>query len=190
MAFRAAAATLRSGRPLYRSLSSIGTLTTCSSVTSSATFAYHSSFSSHLHHPSLFLRNYPWVWPSTAAFHSLTDTRYPKRRPSDKPRRKRAGLRPPGPYAWVKVVPGEPILPNQPNEGSVKRRNEKKRIKQHRAFILAEKKKRKAQLQEAKRKKEIKRRERKMAAVQREREWAERLKELQQLGEEKKAAMA
>ncbi|KAG8362645.1 hypothetical protein BUALT_BualtUnG0055100 [Buddleja alternifolia] len=36
-----------------------------------------------------------------------------------------------GPYAWVKCVPGEPILPNQPNEGSKQRRNEKKRIKQH-----------------------------------------------------------
>lgn len=36
----------------------------------------------------------------------------------------------------MKCVPGEPILPNQPNQGSVKRRNEKKRIKQHRAFIM------------------------------------------------------
>lgn len=58
----------------------------------------------------------------------------------------------------------------------------------HRAFILAEKKKRKAQLQEAKRMKNIKRVERKMAAVARERAWAERLKELQQLEEEKKMA--
>lgn len=41
-----------------------------------------------------------------------------------------------GPYAWVKYVPGEPILPNQPNEGSVKRRNEKKRMRLRRAFIL------------------------------------------------------
>ncbi|KAF8015623.1 hypothetical protein BT93_H1212 [Corymbia citriodora subsp. variegata] len=69
-------------------------------------------------------------------FHSLTETRYPKRRPVDKPRRKRARLRPPGPYAWVQYVPGEPILPNRPNEGSVKRRNEKKRIKQRHAFIV------------------------------------------------------
>jgi len=29
-------------------------------------------------------------------FHTLTDTRFPKRRPSDKPRRKRASLRPSG----------------------------------------------------------------------------------------------
>ncbi|KAI3451009.1 hypothetical protein Pfo_007674 [Paulownia fortunei] len=135
-------------------------------------------------------RNVPWITPCSA-FHSLTDTRYPKRRPSDKPRRKRASLKPPGPYAWVKCVPGEPILPNQPNEGSVKRRNEKKRIKQHRAFIMAEKRKRKAQLQEAKRKKIMKRVERKMAAVARERAWAERLVELKRIEEEKKkAAMA
>ncbi|KAL2464929.1 hypothetical protein Adt_40780 [Abeliophyllum distichum] len=134
-------------------------------------------------------RSLPWIPPSSA-FHSLTETRYPKRRPSDKPRRKRASLRPPGPYAWVKYVPGQPILPNQPNEGSVKQRNEKKRIKQQRAFILAEKKKRTAQFQEAKRKKNMKRVERKMAAVARERAWAQRLIELQQLEEEKKRAMA
>ncbi|KAK4383231.1 hypothetical protein Sango_2794300 [Sesamum angolense] len=132
-------------------------------------------------------RNLPWIPPSSA-FHSLTDTRYPKRRPSDKPRRKRASLKPPGPYAWVKCAPGEPILPNQPNEGSVKRRNEKKRIKQHRAFIMAEKRKRKAQLQEAKRKKIMKRVERKMAAVARERAWQERLVELKRIEEEKKKA--
>lgn len=41
-----------------------------------------------------------------------------------------------GPYAWVKYTPGEPISPNNPNEGSVKRRNEKKRIGQRKAFIL------------------------------------------------------
>ncbi|GER40399.1 galactoside 2-alpha-L-fucosyltransferase 2 [Striga asiatica] len=87
------------------------------------------------HLPVPFRRNTPWFRPCSA-FHSLTDTRYPKRRPSDHPRRKRASLKPPGPYAWVKCVPGEPILPNQPNEGSVKRRNEKKRIKQHRQFIM------------------------------------------------------
>jgi len=41
-----------------------------------------------------------------------------------------------GPYAWVQYTPGQPILPNKPNEGSVKRRNEKKRMRQRRAFIL------------------------------------------------------
>ncbi|CAJ1948234.1 unnamed protein product [Sphenostylis stenocarpa] len=170
-----------------------------------------------------------WILPLQNHFHSLTDsmtdTRFPKRRPSDKPRRKRATLRPSGPYAWVQYTPGQPILPSKPNEGSVKRRNEKKRIRQRRAFILvrspftlyklkfgdfigegetgnknalkrggreqlqieqAEKKKRKAQLQEANRKKNIQRVERKMAAVAREREWAVRLVELQRLEEEKK----
>ncbi|XP_057427790.1 uncharacterized protein LOC130721076 [Lotus japonicus] len=131
-----------------------------------------------------------WLFPLRNHFHSLTDTRFPKRRPSDKPRRKRASLRPPGPYAWVQYTPGEPILPNKPNEGSVKRRNEKKRVRQHRAFVLAERKKRKAQLQEANRKKSIKKVERKMAAVAREREWAERLAELQRLEKEKKNSIA
>ncbi|KAK7268065.1 hypothetical protein RIF29_20750 [Crotalaria pallida] len=130
-----------------------------------------------------------WL-PIWNQFHSLTDTRLPKRRPSDKPRRKRASLKPPGPYAWVQYTPGEPILPNKPNEGSVKRRNEKKRMRQRRAFILSEKKKRKAQMQEAKRKKNIQRVERKMAAVAREREWAERLAELQRLEAEKKTSVA
>ncbi|KAG8383381.1 hypothetical protein BUALT_Bualt04G0006600 [Buddleja alternifolia] len=141
----------------------------------------------HLFSP--ILRNLPWI-PPCNAFHSLTDTRFPKRRPVDKPRRKRASLKPPGPYAWVKCVPGEPIHPNQPNEGSKKRRNEKKRIKQHRSFVMSEKRKRKAQVQEAKRKKIMKRVERKMAAVARDRAWAERLRELKQIEEEKKSAMA
>ncbi|GAA0182655.1 hypothetical protein LIER_30404 [Lithospermum erythrorhizon] len=135
-------------------------------------------------------RHLLWIPPSSGAFHSLTDTRFPKRRPSDKPRRKRASLKPPGPYAWVKYVPGQPIPANAPNEGSVKRRNEKKRIKQQKSFIMSEKKKRKAQVQEAKKKKLAKRVERKMAAVARERAWAERLQELQRLEEEKKASMA
>ena len=54
----------------------------------------------------------------------------------------------------------------------------------------AEAKKRKKQVQEANRKKIIARVERKMAAVARDRAWAVRLAELQQLEEEKKAAMA
>ncbi|XP_057766175.1 uncharacterized protein LOC130986713 [Salvia miltiorrhiza] len=134
-------------------------------------------------------RDIPWI-PPRSAFHSLTDTRYPKRRPVDKPRRKRASLKPPGPYAWVKCVPGETILPNQPNQGSVKRRNEKKRIKQQRAFIKSERKIRRAQVQEAKKKKLTLRVERKMAAVARERAWAERLVELKQIEEEKKQQAA
>ncbi|KAL3818793.1 hypothetical protein ACJIZ3_004698 [Penstemon smallii] len=148
------------------------------------TFSSTTTSPSELRH--LFVPLRPWFTPNCSAFHSLTDTRFPKRRPSDKPRRKRGSLKPPGPYAWVKCMPGEPILPSQPNEGSLKRRNEKKRIKQHRAFIMSEKKKRKAELQEAKRKKIMKRVERKMAAVARERAWAERLVELQRIEEEKK----
>ncbi|GFP83527.1 hypothetical protein PHJA_000496100 [Phtheirospermum japonicum] len=97
---------------------------------------YSTILSSELRHLSAPIRcNLPWM-PPFNAFHSLTDTRYPKRRPIDKPRPKRAALKPPGPYAWVQCVSGEPIPPNQPNEGSAKKRNEKKRIKQHRTFIM------------------------------------------------------
>ncbi|XP_043713449.1 uncharacterized protein LOC122661981 [Telopea speciosissima] len=131
----------------------------------------------------------PWI-PLSNGINSLTETRFPKRRPIDKPRRKRASLKPPGPYAWVQYTPGEPIAANNPNEGSVKGRKEKKRMRQRRAFILSERKKRKVQLQEANKKKKIKRVERKMAAVARERAWAQRLAELQQLEEEKKRSMA
>jgi len=52
--------------------------------------------------------------------------------------------------------------------------------------MMAEAKKRKAQLQEANRKKVMKRVERKMAAVARDRAWAEKLAELQRREEEKK----
>lgn len=41
-----------------------------------------------------------------------------------------------GPYAYVQYTPGQPISSNNPNKGSVKRRNAKKRIGQRRAFIL------------------------------------------------------
>ncbi|ONK57616.1 uncharacterized protein A4U43_C09F2310 [Asparagus officinalis] len=134
-------------------------------------------------------RNYS-TSTSSLILGSLTDTRLPKRRPGTAPRRKRASLKPPGPYAWVQYVPGEPIPRSRPNKGSVKGRKEKKRIAQRKAFILSEKKKRKAQFAESKKKKAMERIERKMAAVAREKAWAERLKELQKLEEEKKAAMA
>ncbi|RWR77518.1 Protein translocase subunit SecA [Cinnamomum micranthum f. kanehirae] len=130
----------------------------------------------------------PWTkWHLRSDIHSLTDTRFPKRRPGFTNRRKRASLKPPGPYAWVQYVPGEPIPRSRPNEGSVQGRNRIKRIKLRKAFIKSEAKKRKVQVQEAKRKKITKRIERKMAAVARERAWAERLVELQKLEEEKKA---
>ncbi|CAG7865157.1 unnamed protein product [Brassica rapa] len=132
----------------------------------------------------------PWI-PVANHFHSLslTDTRLPKRRPMTHPKKKRFKLKPPGPYAYVQYTPGEPIASNNPNEGSVKRRNAKKRIGQRRAFILSEKKKRQALVQEAKRKKRIKEVERKMAKVARERAWEERLAELQRLEEEKKKSI-
>ncbi|KAL1292944.1 hypothetical protein HN51_053506 [Arachis hypogaea] len=137
-----------------------------------------------------FFKTHQWNLPLSNHLHSLTDTRFPKRRPADKSRRKRASLKPQGPYAWVEHTPGETILPNKPNEGSIKRRNEKKRMRLRRAFILAERKKRIAQMKEAKRRKNMKRIERKMAAVAREREWAQRLAELQRLEAEKKKSMA
>ncbi|KAL0755744.1 hypothetical protein Bca101_093412 [Brassica carinata] len=139
----------------------------------------------------------PWI-PMANHFHSLslTDTRLPKRRPMTHPKKKRFKLKPPdlreiaGPYAYVQYTPGEPIASNNPNKGSVKRRNAKKRIGQRRAFILSEKKKRQALVQEAKRKKRIKEVERKMAKVARERAWEERLAELQRLEEEKNKSMS
>ncbi|CAN0919169.1 hypothetical protein LINGRAHAP2_LOCUS31298 [Linum grandiflorum] len=72
---------------------------------------------------------------SESGYDSLTDTRLPKRRPLDKARRKRAGLRPAGAFSWVKYEAGEAIKPSNPNEGSVKRRNEKKRRMLHRQFV-------------------------------------------------------
>ncbi|CAL4903092.1 unnamed protein product [Urochloa decumbens] len=123
-------------------------------------------------------------------FGGLMETRFPKRRPGFANRRKRASLRPKGPYYWVKCNPEEPIPTSQPNKGSVQGRKEKKRIKQRKDFIMAEKKKRRAQYSAAVKRKEAERTERKMAAVARDRAWAERLIELKQLEEEKKAAMA
>ncbi|KAJ3676369.1 hypothetical protein LUZ60_003781 [Juncus effusus] len=125
---------------------------------------------------------------SSADFSKLTETRPPKRRPGLKNRKKRASLRPPGPYAWVKYEAGEPILTSQPNEGSKKARgrNEKKRIRQRKAFILSEKKKRKVQWAEARKRKETEKIERKMAQVAREKAWTERLIELEQIKEAKK----
>ncbi|OEL38097.1 hypothetical protein BAE44_0000881 [Dichanthelium oligosanthes] len=123
-------------------------------------------------------------------FGGLMDTRFPKRRPGFANRRKRASLRPKGPYYWVKCNPGEPIPTNQPNEGSVQGRKEKKRIKQRKAFIMAEKKKRRAQYSVAVKRKEAERTERKMAAVARERDWEVRLVELRMLEEKKKGAIA
>ena len=45
-----------------------------------------------------------WLHPLWNQFHSLTDTRFPKRRPSEKPRRKRASLRPSGVSLFVLLI--------------------------------------------------------------------------------------
>ncbi|XP_062102489.1 uncharacterized protein LOC133812707 [Humulus lupulus] len=173
-------------RPLSRTLA-VSRSSVCATTPFSATSAsVKSEFRSVIGSP--FRSQVPW-FPIVNHLHSLTDTRFPKRRPVDKSRRKRATMKPPGPYAFVQYVPGEPIR-NRPNEGSVKRRNEKKRIRLRLAFISSEKRKRKAEVQEAKRKKNIKKIERKMAAVAREREWAQKLAELQRLEEDKKKSMA
>ncbi|KAI3497426.1 hypothetical protein L1887_40024 [Cichorium endivia] len=175
-------------RPVSRTLILSRSITTTSSSLPKPLFS--ATYNNELHplFGSINRSHLFWGPTSVRTIQSLTDTRFPKRRPVDKPRRKRASLKPKGPYAWVKHVPGEPIPANQPNIGSVKHRNEKKRIKQRRAFILAEKKKRKAQLQEANKKKKIQRIERKMAAVARDRAWAERLAELEKIEEDKKKA--
>ena len=60
----------------------------------------------------------------------------------------------------------------------------------HVLLVQAEKNKRRAQYSAAVKRKEAERTERKMAAVARDRAWAERLIELKQLEEEKKAAIA
>ncbi|GAY64935.1 hypothetical protein CUMW_237360 [Citrus unshiu] len=117
-------------RPLSRTL-----ISRTPTSTSSTTPFFSSSSLLKPDFQLLSTRQSPWI-PISNHFHSLTDTRFPKRRPVDKPRRKRASLRPPGPYAWVQYTPGQPISPNNPNQGSVKRRNEKKRMRQRRAFIL------------------------------------------------------
>ncbi|XP_078434924.1 protein translocase subunit [Wolffia australiana] len=140
--------------------------------------------------PSDLARVPPAVAGGRGFFTSLTDTRFPKRRPSLGPRRKRASLRPPGPYAWVQHPAGEPAPSSQPNEGSKTARGRKarKRVLKVKTFILSEKKKRQEQYAESKKKKRMEKIERKMAAVAREKAWAQRLTELQQLEAAKKAA--
>lgn len=83
----------------YRSVLPTGTRTASPPIA----FSTFHAFSYEFHHFNLFRGNLPWVLPSAgaAAFHSLTDVRYPKRRPSDKPRRKRASLRPPGSLSFI-----------------------------------------------------------------------------------------
>ncbi|XWS29251.1 hypothetical protein CRYUN_Cryun24cG0012200 [Craigia yunnanensis] len=141
-----------------------------SATTSSLSFSScpKSGFNSFL--DGSIYRKSPWVSISNQ-LHSLTDTRYPKRRPQDKPHRKRASLKPP---VWLFVY----VYIFDSGENA------------YVGVLQEEAKKRKAQVQEANRTKKIKQVERKMAAVARERAWAERLVELQRLEEEKYKAMA
>ncbi|KNA14007.1 hypothetical protein SOVF_111410 [Spinacia oleracea] len=177
-------------RPLSRAISTHSSTAITPSSSSSVSAQFLSKFLSSKHQQQLpafghfISRSIHLESLSSLAykpFDPLTNPRFPKRRPSDKSGRKRSSLRPTGPYAWVKHVPGEAIPPSQPNEGSVKLRNEKKRRRQRREFIKSEKKKRKVEVQEANRKKREKRIERKMEAVARDRDWAHRLAELQRL---------
>lgn len=57
----------------------------------------------------------PWSFLISNHFHSLTDTRFPKRRPSLKSRRKRASIRPPGSFFILNLtllIWGELLLTN------------------------------------------------------------------------------
>ncbi|XP_020523542.1 uncharacterized protein LOC105420760 [Amborella trichopoda] len=44
---------------------------------------------------------------------------FPEEKARPQGRRKRASLKPLGPYTWIQYVPGEPIPRSRPNEGSV-----------------------------------------------------------------------
>ena len=80
-------------RPLSRTL-----ISRTPTSTSSTTPFFSSSSLLKPDFQLLSTRQSPWI-PISNHFHSLTDTRFAKRRPVDKPRRKRASLRPPGTYS-------------------------------------------------------------------------------------------
>lgn len=79
-------------RPLSRTLIS-------RTSTHPATTPFPATLTSPIH------RRAPW-FPISNHFHSLTDTRFPKRRPTEKPRRKRVSLKPPGSSfsPWEKLL--------------------------------------------------------------------------------------
>lgn len=80
------------------------------------------------------------------------------------------------PYAWIKVGENEPCPSSQPNKGSVKNRNQKKRMAQRDAFIKAEAQKRIAQCNAAKAKKLEAQKKRWKEGAARARAWAEKKK--------------
>ncbi|KAL2926624.1 UDP-N-acetylenolpyruvoylglucosamine reductase [Bienertia sinuspersici] len=108
--------TLRSFlRPISRAISTHSSNFLTQSPQSSAQFLPKSLLPFHQLHQQqlifghLFSRSVHLESLSSLApkpFDPLTNTRFPKRRPLDKPRRKRSSLRPSGPYAWVKHEPG------------------------------------------------------------------------------------
>lgn len=85
-------------RPLSRTL-----ISRTPTSTSSTTPFFSSSSLLKPDFQLLSTRQSPWI-PISNHFHSLTDTRFPKRRPVDKPRRKRASLRPPGTYSLMLLI--------------------------------------------------------------------------------------
>eukprot|EP00250_Pteridium_aquilinum_P007464 c17174_g1_i1 orf=84-566(+) len=78
------------------------------------------------------------------------------------------------PYAWIKVGENEPCPSSQPNKGSVKNRNQKKRMAQRDAFIKEECQKRIAQCKAAKAKKLEAQKKRWKEGAARARAWKEK----------------
>ncbi|KAH7298608.1 hypothetical protein KP509_25G050900 [Ceratopteris richardii] len=78
------------------------------------------------------------------------------------------------PYAWIKVGENEPCPSSQPNKGSVKNRNRKKRMAQRDAFIKAEAQKRIAQCRAAEAKRLEARKKRWKEGAARARAWKEK----------------
>ncbi|BFI25546.1 hypothetical protein MPTK2_1g22030 [Marchantia polymorpha subsp. ruderalis] len=78
------------------------------------------------------------------------------------------------PHAFVQVEPGVPVLPYQPNEGSVKNRKHKKRMAQRDAFAKAQAAKRKAETKAAVIARDAARRKRWREGAARARAWAKK----------------
>lgn len=91
------------------------------------------------------------------------------------------------PYAWIKVGENEPCPSSQPNKGSVKNRNQKKRMALRDAFIKTEVQKRIAQCKAAKAKKLEARKKRWKEGAARARAWKEKKQAEAKEAEAKKA---
>ncbi|KAG6548347.1 hypothetical protein Mapa_010126 [Marchantia paleacea] len=77
------------------------------------------------------------------------------------------------PHAFVQVESGVPVLPYQPNEGSVKNRKHKKRMAQRDAFAKTQAQKRKAETKAAVIARDVARRKRWREGAARVRAWAQ-----------------